>query len=146
MSTINGVIFSSFFFPPRLNFSQKGLSYGSPSQTRALKNFHWCRLGAERRLEHAQTRERGPPSAPAEIIIIIRFKFLCLPDFLIPMTLCLSVTHLWSPPYCFMGGRYSPTRPRRISPATSKHSLKDMEMEWEYYKLYIFHILLIICS
>ena len=90
--------------------------------------------------------ERGPPSAPAEIIIIIRFKFLCLPDFLIPLTLSPSVTHLWSPPYCFMGGRYSPTRPRRISPATSKHSLKDMEMEWEYSKLYIFHILLIICS
>ena len=43
-----------------------------------------------------------------------------------------------------MGGSYSPTQPRRISPVTSILALKDMEMDWEYYKLDISHILLII--
>ena len=32
------------------------------------KHFHSCRLGAERRVERAQTQEQGPPSAPAEIL------------------------------------------------------------------------------
>ena len=32
-----------------------------------FKNFHWCRWGAECRVKRAQTRERGPPTAPAEI-------------------------------------------------------------------------------
>ena len=36
-------------------------------KTRAQKNFRWCRWGAERRAKRAQTRERGSPSAPAEI-------------------------------------------------------------------------------
>ena len=40
-------------------------------QTRAPKNFRWCRWRAEQRVERAQTRERGPPSAPAEITIIL---------------------------------------------------------------------------
>ena len=30
-------------------------------------NFRWCWWGAERRVKRAQTQERGPPSAPAEI-------------------------------------------------------------------------------
>ena len=36
-------------------------------QTRAAKNFSSCRWGAKRRVSRAQTRERGPPSARAEI-------------------------------------------------------------------------------
>ena len=37
-------------------------------QTRAPENFRVRRWGAERRVSRAQTRERGPPSAYAEII------------------------------------------------------------------------------
>ena len=37
------------------------------SQTCVPKKFRWCRWGAERRVKRAQTWERGPPSAPAEI-------------------------------------------------------------------------------
>ena len=37
------------------------------------KNVRWCRWGAERRVKRAQTRERGPPSAPAEIIYLTWF-------------------------------------------------------------------------
>ena len=36
-------------------------------QTCAPKIFRLCRLGAERRVSRAQTRERGPPSALADI-------------------------------------------------------------------------------
>ena len=36
-------------------------------QTRAPKNFFLRQWGAERRVKRAQTRERGPPSASAEI-------------------------------------------------------------------------------
>ena len=32
------------------------------------ENFCWCWLGAERRVKRAQTREQGPPSAPAEML------------------------------------------------------------------------------
>ena len=32
------------------------------------ENFRSCRWGAERRVKRAQTRERGPPSALAEIV------------------------------------------------------------------------------
>ena len=35
-----------------------------------LKNFRWFQWGAERRVERAQTWERGPPSAPVEILCI----------------------------------------------------------------------------
>ena len=34
-----------------------------------LKNFHWCRWGAELSVAHAQTWERGPPLASAVISI-----------------------------------------------------------------------------
>ena len=34
------------------------------------ENFRLCRWGAEQRVECAQTRERGPPSAPAEICLV----------------------------------------------------------------------------
>ena len=40
-------------------------------QTRALENFRSRRWGAERRVSRAQTRERGPPSALAEILVLI---------------------------------------------------------------------------
>ena len=40
------------------------------TQTRVPKNFRWCRWGAKRRVKRAQTRERGPPSAPAEFFFI----------------------------------------------------------------------------
>ena len=36
-------------------------------QTRAVENFRYCRWGAERRVSRAQTRERGHPSALAEL-------------------------------------------------------------------------------
>ena len=36
-------------------------------QTRTPENFRYCRWGADRRVSRAQTRERGPPSALAEI-------------------------------------------------------------------------------
>ena len=41
----------------------------------APTNFRWCRWGAERRVERAQTREQGPPSVPAEIIKSFYQKF-----------------------------------------------------------------------
>ena len=31
-----------------------------------LKKFRWCQWGAERRVQRMQTREQGPPLAPAE--------------------------------------------------------------------------------
>ena len=40
----------------------------STLQTRVPENFRYCRWGAERRVPRARTRERGPPSALAEII------------------------------------------------------------------------------
>ena len=51
-----------------------------PSKTRAPKNFRWCRWGAERRVKRAQTRERGPPSAPAEILKISTIKSILWKD------------------------------------------------------------------
>ena len=33
------------------------------------ENFPMVSMGAEQRVERAQTRERGPPAAPAEICI-----------------------------------------------------------------------------
>ena len=36
-------------------------------QTRAPENFHSCKRGAERRVPHAETWERGPLSTRAEI-------------------------------------------------------------------------------
>ena len=47
-------------------------------QTRASKNFCWYQWGAERRVKLAQTRERGPPSPLAKILIYnlqLIFKF-----------------------------------------------------------------------
>ena len=38
-----------------------------------LLTFHWCRWGAEQRVKHAQTQERGPPSAPAEFYNNLEF-------------------------------------------------------------------------
>ena len=48
-------------------------------QTRVPKNFRWCRWRAERRVERAQTRERGPPSAPGEIFIDLLLKAFYYP-------------------------------------------------------------------
>ena len=42
--------------------------YPTPPQTSVPKNFRWCRWGAERWVKRAQTQERGPLSAPAEIL------------------------------------------------------------------------------
>ena len=42
-------------------------------QTCAPENFRVCRWGAERRVSRAQTRERGPPSAWAEIFFFAKF-------------------------------------------------------------------------
>mgnify|MGYP006975719701 CR=1 FL=1 len=44
-------------------------------QTRVPENFHQCWWVTERRVSRAQTQERGPPSALAEIIYIIRFHW-----------------------------------------------------------------------
>ena len=41
----------------------------------APENFRWCRWGAEQRVEHVQTRERGPPSAPAEFFFLLFLAF-----------------------------------------------------------------------
>jgi hypothetical protein len=87
---------------PGLLFSQKGFSkilhgflihpknkiwgktiWGIPKKKKkrdknrlnAQKNFCWCQGGAERRVKRAQTREQGPPSAPAEILSIIIINF-----------------------------------------------------------------------
>ena len=35
------------------------------------ENFRWSRWGAEQMVWPAQTRERGPPSAPAEILYVV---------------------------------------------------------------------------
>ena len=43
------------------NFSEK------KQKKCVLKNFPWCRWGQERRVKRAHTRDRGPPSMPAEI-------------------------------------------------------------------------------
>ena len=53
------------FYPPPPDFL--GL-FKATLQTREPKNFRSRRWGAERRVSRAQTRERGPPSAWAEII------------------------------------------------------------------------------
>ena len=39
-------------------------------------NFSLMSMGAERRVSHAQTRRRGPPSAPAEISFILIFVLI----------------------------------------------------------------------
>ena len=45
-------------------------------------NFHCCRWGAERRVARGQTREQGPPSAPAEISIEGEFVWLVVDLYL----------------------------------------------------------------
>ena len=44
-------------------------------QKRVPENFRSCRRGAEQRVSRAQTRERGPPLALAEINMIICYKW-----------------------------------------------------------------------
>ena len=55
---------------------QNSKFFGPTPQTRAPKYFHWSRLGTEWRVKHAQTRERGPPSAPAEISVHFNLSHL----------------------------------------------------------------------
>ena len=59
-------LLTSFFFLSlcRVTFLPEGIFAGFWNFARG---FRWCRWGAERRVKHGQTRERGPPSAPAEI-------------------------------------------------------------------------------
>jgi hypothetical protein len=42
------------------------------------KHFRWCRWGTKQGVERAQTWERGPPSAPAEISLVISLFTSCL--------------------------------------------------------------------
>ena len=53
----------------------------SPSQTCAPKKFRWCWWEAEWRVKHAQTWEQGPPSAPAECIIVLWQYCWSLPEY-----------------------------------------------------------------
>ena len=47
-------------------------------QTCAPEKLRWCRWGAEWKVKPAQTQERGPPSAPAELsTIFVKSKFSC---------------------------------------------------------------------
>ena len=53
----------------------------STLQTR-VENFRQCRWGAEQRVPRARTRERGPPSALAEIFFFSSFLLFFLPPLL----------------------------------------------------------------
>ena len=52
-----------------------GIFFKVTLQTRAPENFRVRRWGAERRVSRAQTRERGPPSAYAEIFVYLGLSF-----------------------------------------------------------------------
>ena len=51
-----------------------GEMFEGDSADMCAENFSLVSMGAERRVNRAQTRERGPPSAPAEIFCIISFQ------------------------------------------------------------------------
>ena len=74
--TPEGLFFRFLFFLKSLKFlklwiwvlSSWGRCMKAILQPRAPENFRSCWFGAERRVSRAQTRERGPPSAWAEIL------------------------------------------------------------------------------
>jgi hypothetical protein len=71
--TTEGVVVAFHIFAwapmgPFLVFSPKTLKV--TLQTCALKNLRYCRWGAEQRVSRAQTWERGPLSALAEISLL----------------------------------------------------------------------------
>ena len=60
-----------------MDMSSEGLGEmfeGNFADTCAEKNHRWCRWGADLRVKRAQTRERGPPSAPGEILLIVLYQ------------------------------------------------------------------------
>ena len=63
-------------------------------QTRAPENFRSRRWGAERRVSRAQTRERGPPSAWAEILVLLLLLVLFIPNAQYSGLFALIIIHL----------------------------------------------------